>query len=433
MKRKTNLFYTSGPDSKFLTFSNYGESMTGNFLSVNTKLFPSRFLCLYIGNLNSNTKAAFIKYLVAYYENKLAILRDHTENIESKLSPISYLLEALNKVLRFNVETNIYEINIDESNNLVLNSNSDAIFDDNFTVYMSDITEQDYNGIYTDIICTLDLISTQQCKIIKKESIQQTSNDSYMLQSGDEGIYGWNNINEIPGYDSISPVYDYTSITDNASINMYNINSNIQSLSLSKLDDSIESIKFNVIIPLYEVTNIDIDDNDTILGYKDEESGNYIIDLDNSNKYRHNVPLGIWINGDKEVDNPIEITKDLDTGNSGSWSLLISSQFKPFPYSTKYNVDTEPSDKGNNFGTFTQVITRMNSILDKFEESNKRITSLENRLQEIQTVINNLGTNKSIDNVKTTIASFENDIKKEFSEFKEEVKEVIDNIKWKYN
>ena len=42
MKRKTNLFYLNGPDSKFITFSNYTEALTGNFLSTDTKLFPSR-------------------------------------------------------------------------------------------------------------------------------------------------------------------------------------------------------------------------------------------------------------------------------------------------------------------------------------------------------------------------------------------------------
>ena len=37
MKRRTNLFYNSGEDSKFLTFSNYTECLTGAFLSTNTK------------------------------------------------------------------------------------------------------------------------------------------------------------------------------------------------------------------------------------------------------------------------------------------------------------------------------------------------------------------------------------------------------------
>ena len=56
MKRSTNLFYTVGSDTNFITFSNYGESLTGNFLSVNTKLFPSNFLCLYLPALNYDNR-----------------------------------------------------------------------------------------------------------------------------------------------------------------------------------------------------------------------------------------------------------------------------------------------------------------------------------------------------------------------------------------
>ena len=77
MKRKTNLFYTTGPDSKFITFSNYTESLTGNFLSTDTKIFPSRFIALYIKGLNKKTKSSLIKYISKYYESKLAVLRDY--------------------------------------------------------------------------------------------------------------------------------------------------------------------------------------------------------------------------------------------------------------------------------------------------------------------------------------------------------------------
>ena len=96
MKRKTNLFYNSGPDSKFLTFSNYTEALTGNFLSTNTKLFPSTFLCLNIPSLNKENKQAFINnYLIRYYENKLANLRDRVK--EDELFPLSYLIETFMK------------------------------------------------------------------------------------------------------------------------------------------------------------------------------------------------------------------------------------------------------------------------------------------------------------------------------------------------
>ena len=99
MKRKTNLFYIEGPDSKFITFSNYTESLTGNFLSTDTKLYPSRFLCLYIEGLTNDNKSSLIKYLSEYYESKLAVLRDNLESkdikVEHNIYPLPYLLEAL--------------------------------------------------------------------------------------------------------------------------------------------------------------------------------------------------------------------------------------------------------------------------------------------------------------------------------------------------
>ena len=102
MKRKTNLFYLNGPDSKFITFSNYTEALTGNFLSTDTKLFPSRFMALNIKGLTAQTKPALIKYLTQYYESKLAVLRDglNSENIrlDHNVLPLNYLLEALYKI-----------------------------------------------------------------------------------------------------------------------------------------------------------------------------------------------------------------------------------------------------------------------------------------------------------------------------------------------
>ena len=167
MKRKTNLFYTTGPDSKFITFSNYTESLTGNFLSTDTKIFPSRFIALYIKGLNKDTKAALIKYIADYYESKLAVLRDHFDynksDIEKSVPPLNYLLEALlrikeitkNEVVSTHSITNNSYVNFikdgNDTSNLI--SYSDVI---KFK-YISDITEQDYNGTFTDTICNIDL------------------------------------------------------------------------------------------------------------------------------------------------------------------------------------------------------------------------------------------------------------------------------------
>lgn len=418
MKRKTNLFYTEGPDSKFLTFSNYTESMTGNFLSVDTKIFPSRFLCLAIDNLTNQTKPKLIQYLAAYYENKMAFLRDNIEKHEKGLCPIAYLLEALNKILYFNEETGHNELRTyEESDELMPNTEGEF----NLNMYSADITEQDYNGIYTDIICTIDLNEIKKVKVNFDEDISITTIDYDY-----EGIYGWDDISNIPGYENVTPIFDFNG--------GYEIDTNIKSLEFLKNNEQINKLEFNCIIPLYEVTNINYKTNYTILGYDDydEDTGSYFVNLNNINKYRHNVPLGIWFNGDDDTDSFITIIRDSLTGMSPVWSLLISTQFKPFPYSTKYEIDAINSEKGASFGTFSQVLIRLNQVMDKFEKTNNRISGLEARINEIETTLNNISSVKSLDRLQAKMNTLDNDLHNDMNTFKEEIKSIIDNIKWKY-
>ena len=121
--RKTNLLYSTyiGEENSFLTFSNYTEAMTGNHLSVNTKMFPSTFLCAYI-NVTPDNIGSFINTIVGKYENKLAFLRDtftKDSNIsaEDNIYPLEYLINTLKE------------------------------FDKEFSInYVGQVTEQDYNG-----------------------------------------------------------------------------------------------------------------------------------------------------------------------------------------------------------------------------------------------------------------------------------------------
>ena len=198
MKRKTNLFYTTGPDSKFITFSNYTESLTGNFLSTDTKIFPSRFIALYVKGLNKDTKAALIKYLADYYESKLAALRDHFDynksDIEKSVPPLNYLLEALLRIKEIksnevvathSIANNSYVNFVDnEAETSKLVSYSDVI---KFK-YISDITEQDYNGTFTDTICNIDLR-----KFAYISSIELTDDfDNNVVQFDKPNtLYGW--------------------------------------------------------------------------------------------------------------------------------------------------------------------------------------------------------------------------------------------------
>ena len=199
MKRKTNLFYTTGPDSKFITFSNYTESLTGNFLSTDTKIFPSRFIALYIKGLNKNTKAALIKYIADYYESKLAVLRDHFDynksDIEKSVPPLNYLLEALLRIKEINqnevVVTHSVAANVIKDDNETSRSNESNLISDSDVIkfkYISDITEQDYNGTFTDTICNIDL---RKFAYISSIELTDDFNDNVVQFDKPAYLYGW--------------------------------------------------------------------------------------------------------------------------------------------------------------------------------------------------------------------------------------------------
>ena len=199
MKRKTNLFYTTGPDSKFITFSNYTESLTGNFLSTDTKIFPSRFIALYIKGLNKNTKASLIKYLADYYESKLAVLRDHFDynksGIEKRVPPLNYLLEALLRIKEINenevVYTHSIAANKNNDDNETSNSNESNLISYSDVIkfkYISDITEQDYNGTFTDTICNIDL---RKFAYISSIELTDDFNDNVVQFDKPVTLYGW--------------------------------------------------------------------------------------------------------------------------------------------------------------------------------------------------------------------------------------------------
>lgn len=199
MKRKTNLFYTTGPDSKFITFSNYTESLTGNFLSTDTKIFPSRFIALYIKGLNKNTKASLIKYLADYYESKLAVIRDHFDynksDIEKRVPPLNYLLEALLRIKEINENEVVYTHSIAANkindDNETSNSNESNLISYSDVIkfkYISDITEQDYNGTFTDTICNIDL---RKFAYISSIELTDDFNDNVVQFDKPVTLYGW--------------------------------------------------------------------------------------------------------------------------------------------------------------------------------------------------------------------------------------------------
>ena len=655
MKRKTNLFYTEGPDSKFITFSNYAESLTGNFLSTDTKIYPSRFIALYIAGLNKETKPLLIKYIAKYYENKLAVLRDYFSknrgDIEKNVSPLNYLLECLLMInsLERNPKTNEYELKYrhfvwdgDTYDQRLYNPDVN-IDDDQYRIndvitfkYISDITEQDYNGTFADTICNIDLnyfhnisyidvtknpqdnvvdfdfnlslygwdmsipeaykndisipdsingfdldseISipdtiTEDTEIMlvndptngkiyhhaseyisyhntPKEDNSQTvhikgDNDIENINIADEtrritGLYEKSEYNSqyvfeipwnyIPGetiedkitsleeiiandeqytgvYIEDNPpetepvdtpysdlvgqngyilfivtgnqddVADELLVYDGADITQvsydkfqYNIDSSLVKLaienvtnktSLNDVDGKIsDSLEFNCIIPLYDIVDINYKSNFNSIDDIDE------IDLTPSasnNMYITNVPLGMWFytdgeahtrdsyttevtddNGvvvtDPETGNPmteehivetnsITLYKDLESNFSQTWSLTISSQFKPFPYSTNMQNDMLSNNNTNAFTTFSQVLASQASMMNTFNKLLQNFEKLNEHVKHIESQLSNIGTSYNIDNIHREFNNYEIEMNKKFNDLKDDVIDQLSYIRW---
>lgn len=376
MKRKTNLFYTTGTDSNFLTFSNYTEAMTGNFLATNVKLFPSKFLCLYIPALSGGTaderkvkRQTFINKLAAYYENKVAFLRDRCKeegyNVEERLKLLGYLLDFIYK------HDKKFKIN-----------------------YVGQVAEQDYNGIYTDTICVIDSSECRYGEIERSDEQDMTLYEDYSSESQTH-LYGWTYKKD--GVEKYSGPTQYSNVhpeLDSESKYIYNP----QTKKISIINPSQpHDITFNCIIPLFDIINVDKNENTDIIQDMTE------IDCMSQASSVVNVPYGIWF-----AKQDITLTRD-GTEYSPSWSLVIGSQFKPFPYSATPVSDVDQSDRASAFMTFSQVLVKQNKLIDNMMNITSQIAALNKRVADVESNLKSCGTSYNIDGLHKEII----DVKKE--------------------
>ena len=393
MKRRTNIFYNTGNDSKFLTFSNYTEHLTGNFLATNYKLFPSRFLCLYSPKLDPNIDHSetwdeqnkgvwtfekakselILTYLTGYYENKLAFLRDICLNKldihpDSKLLYLNYLLDTFDL---FDKDINFGFDGITEDNTFIESTTPKP--------YLGSITEQDYNGTFTDIICTIDASTKIKTKIVYDLKKQLVDNIEYSYSLSH--LYGWysldNENNEINDLSSLSEYSYVTPILDGN--NIVNLESKFTRIEFEEAQKG-STIKFNLLIPLYDIVNISTKE------YRDIDSTG-VIDLNlPENDVVKNVPYGVWI-----ADNPVEIINDINTNYGASWSLYIGTQFKPFPNSNLLIADSENSNMSKAYSTFSQILSKQVETLNSITKYNTVINNVVEKInkveREIKTVI----------------------------------------------
>lgn len=436
MQRKTNLFYTQNQDSNFLTFSNFTEALTGNFLSTDWKVYPSRFLCLYIPTLvDEQSKQDFIKnYLVAYYENKLAFLRDYYTkqlnnsnnvkefDIEGDTNALAWLFETINKYCKDN--STEYEIN-----------------------FIGEVTEFDYKGTYTDSICIIDAsegykegtnqLKTYNINVDSKVNILYSDDNENVLDKSI--LYNWTT-SELANTD-----YENLNVKlDNNDDNTYSIYSEYE-LTTDVTDRT--NLRFNVIIPLFDITNIYATSNfnsveesfskEENLEYKNyvyNESTNTLekVNIDYSSKELRSInnPMGIWFS-----DEVIELKRDKESKYAPSWSITISSQFKPFPYSGQYlNNDITSTDNQQAFQTYAQILARQSTLNYELSNISSRLTKLEQTVSRL----NNLSTqsiNEKLLEYDTVIKELKNwiNIYNNLDTIVEEkVNSVLtDKLKWK--
>ena len=429
--RKTNLLYSTyiGEENSFLTFSNYTEAMTGNHLSVNTKMFPSTFLCAYI-NVTPDNIGSFINTIVGKYENKLAFLRDtftKDSNIsaEDNIYPLEYLIETIEE------------------------------FDKSFSInYVGQVTEQDYNGTFCDTMCIISTEDNGGKATISDATVAKKTvdyNNSYTY------LYGWSSYDATKNsyiyngpsiYKNVKPLFD--KLSDNNDNNEDNSYIYVSSYEHDKLifkpDAKAKSIEFNCIIPLFDIVNVDPKSNESNIT---ESSDTELSDVESSNVEQSkqsnilevdltsstcNVPMGIWFSQEFKK---ITLQRDETSGFWPSWSLVLSSQFKPFPKSPHLQSDTQNVSSTDAFGTFAQILVEQARLTDEHTDIAVNVQALSNRISNVESKINNISTNMSldalqnkIDQIDTKLASLTESL--EFQDL-EKVNSLISSITLKQN
>ena len=386
MRRKTNLFYSAGKDSNFVTFSNYSEALTGNILATDAKMFPSKFICLYVPSLDvddveafATEKSKFIReWLSGYYENKLAFLRDHfineDVNVETHLNPLKYLLDTI------------------------------KTYDNNMKItFIGEICEQDYNGTFMDNICIIESSDSAEEYDYEKSF---NDNDSVSVTESEYGkLYGWPDVYKLPdNYQTVVARYDATE-DDNKGIYYPDADTtNLSELLKSLGEPEDKTIKFNILIPLFNIYTYDLKHQATETIDNDSE-----LVLDSASTHNQfDTPMGMWFS-DKLVK--LERENDGPETYRPSWSLCISSQFKSFPYSDKYPNEITETDNPDKFATIALVLAKQSALLN-----------------EITTLKENLANGKYTNIVSANTSGIQYTTASELNEINEKIKELDDVV-----
>ena len=394
--RKTNLFYLTENKSNFLTFSNYGEYLTGVCLSTNHKIFPSSFICLDLPFNANKTLDDFKKFLMCYYENKLAWLRDDNDANDNKQEDLNIHGELLNYLLE----------------SICIFFGNDDVAD---IKYYGDIVEHDYNGTYNDSICIVDFNRFKQFTMINNH----IGNYSYSYNA-DDLLHNWT-AEELDEPLHYQPIYDNTN-NDNVKYNYENF-IKFNNDGTSELLKPYE-ISFNCIISLFDVINVSIEENTDIINESFEDDDRY-----------KRIPYGIWFASEKENNtlNNIELHKENDN-ISQSWSLVISSKFAPFPFGIKINDNTINDIEKY---TYAELLAKNSELLNLYTNLLQQITKLSSDINILNNKILNIEAlypNNSysiLDNVNALLTQSEAYVNEKVNNLEKKFDDYMNQYKWK--
>ena len=84
----------------------------------------------------------------------------------------------------------------------------------------------------------------------------------------------------------------------------------------------------------------------------------------------------------------------------------------------------------NSFNTFAETLSKVNDVLDKFNEMNINIASLENKILSLEKQIKEIGTTATITDMEKKFLILSTDVKDQINEFKKQLYGYVDNITW---
>lgn len=370
-----------------------------------------------------------------YKRGELVLNSDYSKEIELYTSSTSYLYGWSNKGTNYDPEFDFNRDGMITVSYTPENSSywKQQIDDPNIVELANTYNMTPTPGKMDDLNTYIALYSTAN---IVEDTHEVGPNNSTIMPTPQDFANGCSHIIELAAYTDIyhgpqkykevSPIFD--GFDDISHRNYYETTSHIQSIKLinemevSHDPSSTKEIKFNIVIPMYDVIDINYKSDTKVINEMDE------IPLTNNtidpHLYIEYVPMGIWFSGMK----PVVLNRDCNTGYCQTWSLALSSQFKPFPYSHYMPDEITETSKLDAFMTFAQILTRQNEMMDSLTLMMDQIADISNRLNIVESNLGSSGTSNNLDGMKQEIVNMNNYLNNQLTEIRNEIAER--ELKW---